>query len=515
MEIDYPEHYAGDINEAIEIAKHLQNSGKFDIFRGQFLNFPIRPTGLREGIDRKKAAQDLNHFHEWVRRTPELASLHDAPDAVLAVAQHYGMPTPLLDFTTDPNIAGHFASLGKLTDDIPVSQRVGTIICANRQRLADSWRDINERAKSKEPYMDLVRVVELDVRNLWRLQAQRGLFLKIHVDPNLLEMFSHLLHIYFPQSNKQSTIEDRQVYPPNRSHLETLLDQYFLIRSYPERRQKMNEVFGHEMVIAEDRVRASQKKQFKTGDFPPIHPSWNMLAISGWLEEPDDQFLGEGNLKQVTIVVDLAQTAAETFGAVWKKLMLETDLVSLRSAQNVDWRIETIAGEEIYVDGEGSPTIEPVNSEFDDEENDSVAGIVAIIFDGMRLKPYSSNHISTAIAAYLGMLVESADGLLEDIADIEMIGGWTRGRCFCNSTDLLHAMRCDLLEYVKNDVHAQIEQQGWRGSLGLCVDPQRLFVFDEFINLFAEQLIPTQALLRVEKDVFVLNPARVEQIGES
>jgi FRG domain/Phage integrase, N-terminal SAM-like domain len=139
--------------------------------------------------------QRLSHFYGWVRQTPELASLRNNLDFFHAVAQHYGLPTTLLDFTFDPEVAGFFASHGARAAPLPGALRFSCIICANSERLTRSWEDINQRHREGT---GLVRMVTVDVRNLWRLQAQKGLFLDIHVDANLLEMFSLFLHIEFP-----------------------------------------------------------------------------------------------------------------------------------------------------------------------------------------------------------------------------------------------------------------------------------------------------------------------------
>jgi FRG domain len=141
--------------------------------------------------------QRLSHFYGWVRQTPELASLHNNLDFFHAVAQHYRLPTTLLDFTFDPEVAGFFASHGARAAPLPGALRFSCIICANSERLTRSREDINQRHRDREG-TELVRLVTVDVRNLWRLQAQKGLFLDIHVDANLLEMFSLLLHIEFP-----------------------------------------------------------------------------------------------------------------------------------------------------------------------------------------------------------------------------------------------------------------------------------------------------------------------------
>src|SRR6516162_9251618 len=122
VKYNYPEHYCKTATSAIKLAEELKARGEYDIFRGQRHTFDIRPSISREGVDREAASRRLNEFADWVHRTPDLSSLHGNLDAILAVAQHYGIQTPLLDFSYSPQVAGFFATDGGLDGD------VGTII---------------------------------------------------------------------------------------------------------------------------------------------------------------------------------------------------------------------------------------------------------------------------------------------------------------------------------------------------------------------------------------------------
>lgn len=81
---------------------------------------------------------------------------------MLATAQHHGLAaTTFIDFSYEPEIAGWFASQGR------VDGKQGTIFmvdrCAEEILAAFGASD------------GLFRFLEPDVPNLWRLQAQRGL----------------------------------------------------------------------------------------------------------------------------------------------------------------------------------------------------------------------------------------------------------------------------------------------------------------------------------------------------
>lgn len=51
-------------------------------------------------------------FLHWVRTTNGLQALASNLDMTIAVAQHYGIATHFIDFTTEPYVAGYFASEG-------------------------------------------------------------------------------------------------------------------------------------------------------------------------------------------------------------------------------------------------------------------------------------------------------------------------------------------------------------------------------------------------------------------
>ena len=297
MEYNYPEHHVDSVFSAIELAEQLKNSGEYDLFRGQRRNYEIRPSVHRPGTDIEKAQDALNTFYQWVHETPDLSSLHGDEKAILAVAQHYGIQTPLLDFSRSPKIAGFFACDGAKQGD------TGTIICLNKRKFKESWEDLNGRYYKDEGRL-LTELISIDVRNLWRLQAQEGEFLKCHVDPNLLEMFSYFLHIYFPQQEEIEIIENTKIYPTQKSHLEVLLDQYFLIDSYPDRFRQLEEMYGHVIYSSvEDDIRLDIATYFENGEVPNNHSSWESESAKRWLCEPDEHYIEHEFVRAVKLII--------------------------------------------------------------------------------------------------------------------------------------------------------------------------------------------------------------------
>jgi hypothetical protein len=143
------------VEEAIVLANRLKAEGTYDWFRGQTKEWPPHTTALRLKISRNTNALDRNKerismFCKWLEVLEELryllnpASVH----ALFAILQHYGFATSYLDFTTDPAVAGFFAS------DLPQSgsTETGCIYCLKRSDLIDVWdtvRQVSARAKAE------------------------------------------------------------------------------------------------------------------------------------------------------------------------------------------------------------------------------------------------------------------------------------------------------------------------------------------------------------------------------
>ena len=500
----YPVHRARNVFTAVALAEELRKAGEFDLFRGQVVNYPLRSTATRPGINPDEVLEKLNDFYSWVQQTPELSSLHKDPDLALAVAQHYGLPTPFMDFSLSPAVAGYFAShSNRSREDGPATS---CIVCANSKLLVNSWQDLNERHRSCEGF-DLVRLVKVDVKNLWRLQCQQGVFLDVRVDPTLLEMFSYFLHIEFPWSGDRRVGDDSKVYPVNKSHLEILLDQYFLIATYPQRQKQLDRMFDAKIEVYPEKFEG-ETSFFVENLLPPVHSSWENAAIGRWLEEPDERYT-ELPLPRTIIIETFAELPnREAFERISSFLATQLLDHQLRHSGSITWQVMNTVHSEIYIRDES------VDSE--EEVLLRVGQMVQLLFDGMRSKPYTDINICNAISLYVLLCSRGSwavmESIFEHIEGIEFAGGFTRGRGFADRKLIKSAIRDDILEFVKPEKLAEVEQYGF---MGVLVDPRRLFIFDKFCHLFAEQALPTAAKIMIEGKVLPFNPARIEAFGAS
>ena len=501
-EFDYPEHYTDDIWSAVALAEALREYGKYDLFRGQRSTFDITPSAHRPGVNHKEVEDSLNHFANWVQNVPDLVSLHGNSDAITAVAQHYGLKTPFLDVTYSPRIAGFFATDGGKSGD------TGTIICINREHFERSWENLNAKHFAAEGY-PLTEIVEIHVQNLWRLQAQQGAFIRCHVDSALLEMYSYMLHIYFPQVSGVAIKSTEEVYPVEKSHLEILLEQYFLISRYPDRERELEAIFGHIIRIPSNAIEIEAASLFRGNALPKTHSSWKSSFALSWLNEPDEKYERPDKHTLIPLILPTGQYLKEIEYEVERTV---SDTIANHRSDTrppMDWTIEFPDGSPVFVNGEGVTAVDDEWTEY------SMSEAINVIYAGMRNLPYTDCQVARAIVRYIMVQNYGPYEVLDDPVGVEFEGGSVRGRGFCSAARIRDALRGDFFQLVKPEKLNRNGTLAVRELLLAARFVQTVYVFEEFVALFVEDLIATQASVAVERLVFGLNPMKITIMGES
>lgn len=139
-------------------------AGDSFVYRGQRNHrWHLLPSLAR---DSAKVEEDIAATVSWIKQQlSDVSSLHNfEPLELIAIAQHYGQRTCLLDYTWDPQVAAAFACLGYRSDS---SEGFGAIY------------DLSVReATLLAPRLDLAAggLIKVNLPQIPRIRRQRGLF---------------------------------------------------------------------------------------------------------------------------------------------------------------------------------------------------------------------------------------------------------------------------------------------------------------------------------------------------
>jgi hypothetical protein len=473
--------------EAVELAQELRRSGVSYWFRGQAHNSAVLPTLARlDDAARAKALERLDGFHGWVHDTPGLQAIAANDAFVTAVAQHYGIATTFLDFTTDPNVAGIFAR-PKPSD---IGKSVGCIVYFDTAE----FDEVIQCVPNGQSYAQ--RLV-LDVPNLWRLQAQSGVFVFLPTI-NFKAIFN-FDRIEFPQNGPWAD-DEIEIYPKNKSDLEKLLDQYFFLEGMGGRESaKKLETF----------TRINYLVETPSNDVP-ILASWIAASDTRWIEGafPPENLL---ELDRRSFAVDApSHTGIREFRDALLAA-LQAFLRTQRDVRSCLLDFTNLKSPEACRIYERMTVMGAIQFNID---NVPVSAGLTRIWDGMRRLPWSDLEISSALANYAAIrcFQDQHDVLFGPCIDVEYTtfdGSYSRS--FVSTDSLRRELRADMPDYIDTK------------SLGLTDapenifwhvrDPKRLFEFQSFRKLLADEIIPFEEYIRSTSYPRFYSPARIEKLG--
>lgn len=490
-----------NVEEAIQLAESLKQQGEYNWFRGQeraeWLPSSSLERRLKAGSNIEELDEEVSRFLDWARNVPELAYLENPSNehALYAILQHYGYPTSYIDFTTEPSVAGFFAS--DTTQQLEEGT-ISSIFCLNTKDLVDFYVDhknfIGEKMK--------VEPVTVDVSNLWRLQAQHGHFLNTnHPWYAIYDMD----RIEFPWTGPTAYPQRDQIYPPQKSHLEQLLDEFQSLeqrrRGQKNMRLLMDEL--REKGVKIEHIPYSNPLRYEESVFsaePALLNCWKKEVLSDWFVEKQEQFYQvNGKLKDISIrsVSGAPAPHIQIKVAFSSALSREPNLRSYA----VNWKISGLEGQldvERYLNA------------------------IQSAWNGMRNLPYENNDIATAMQVITQLfLIGNCDSILGRIMN-DAFSKWlpdayeiefgndlldTVSRAYCSS-DLL--VECLDSEWKKSCKDQEMVASAY-GSLYACSKPHYMFDFEKFARLFASQIIPAQ--LAIGRPLVLFNPAKLDFFG--
>jgi hypothetical protein len=484
---------ARNIEEAVELAENLKSSGSHNWFRGQTRNWPVTSSLVRLGQSLEQTVlEKIGRFEYWVKNTPGLEHLASNPDAAIAVAQHYGLPTNFVDFTTEPRIAGFFAS--NMQDS---SDELGCIICVNTEDVKDFWNGMPEEYPPPE-------FLELNVPDLWRLEAQHGCFMFCPYEN--FEWIYDFDRILFPNTKPLSGIGLDEIYPRRKSHLEILLDQYFMNERMIESERTMDRSNVNTVFLKAPEGRCDLDV------FPqglPEHPSWSDATLKPWLNFAGESFFVTRTALQFELFVDVEKSLSYIASSTQSQIF--HDLMGISGVRNklIGWQIRLSDNE----------TLPPSFSLYVTER-------LARLWDGLRRLPHSDEDISTGLATCIAFGVAlrgdfgkqdkqhwdiAAKACLNEAIELEFgatDGSYSRG--YASPSKLLSAVRSDIESFISPKWRSQVMKSIFP-ILQTSSDPRRTFDFEILAPIFAREIAPFQVLAR--SDAIFYSPARLDGLG--
>ncbi len=506
--LDDVELYASDVYEAIQIAELLKEKKSYNLFRGQTKAWPLIPSISRPNIDQEEEIKRLNKFANWVDSVKELQSVNGNYDKITAIAQHYGIGTTFIDFTHNPKVAGFFATHNILKNE--KSEDTGVIICLNQSVFEKSWKDINVRFKHDKG-VDLTRIIELDVNNLWRLQTQEGVFLETRAAPDLLEMFSFFKYIHFTHTDKEfGLIDEHYIYPKNKSHLEILIDEFFENDSREKGMRHLEDVLGMKRMTFGQGFRGDESV-FIENKFPEAHESWSPENLKNWEFEPSEKIDDTNHKINFSFQLGISLTASKQKEHLYKELhKIETLSTNIRSYP-INWEIKDEDGNILTMNDEDKELL-------DDETSPQIESseIVNLLWNGLRRLPYSNEQIFDCISNFLIASIyrpNGSDVFLGRQTGVEFSTNIAINRASVSDELLFASVRDNFWELIKEEKKEEILKDGYE-LLSILIDPKRLFDFNKFANLFVRNVIPLQPLFS-SYDKIIFSAARISTFGLS
>ena len=367
-----------------------------------------------------------------------------------AIAQHYGVATPLLDLTRNPEVAIFFAQEGASDEAV--------IYCFPRAEIQGVAN---------------LTLVEIDVANLWRLEAQEGIFLRYAGPRALKKVEQHISKIYFPPSKNSARIHGK-VYPARKSGLEVAIDEWLYRNTIETTMNELSQDIAHVAKIA----RHSYPGLFRWRQPPDVEAGWR--AAEAWvMPQVESVEAATGKLQATIRYVDFVspQAAIESVRVQIAEPIRQAHTAGLF----LEFKIE--------VDGLSVKT------------KRAISRLLHRAWDGLRSFPYLISEITQSLCLSASLvIVRSLSGARQrdwgkllwgetQLVELAPFGGHiSAGEV--SKVDLLTAINTGQFEHMVGYFRDRFSARPFEAFLYLT-DHLLLLRFEQFRKLFCEQYIPT------------------------
>lgn len=462
-----------NLDEAIIIAEEYKRTGKYDWFRGQSGIWPLVSSRNRLtdiGID--EAEERLSSLLGWSIEN----KISDNIDYVESIAQHYKIPTLLIDFTTDPKVAGFFASDKSGYEPNEYS----CIYCLNTENFNKKLNSYKKYLKL--PENQLPRLLDVDIDNLWRLEAQNGEFM---YQPSINLDSLHSLHriVFKIRKNDVKYFDKAYIYPESKSALEERLDSFFLMEQNNTNAQNTNN-FIQELekngmtVLKFEAGNELYIKEFIKNEEKLLNYKWSNENLKLWENKNLEKYKDIYTTEKIQFEIKSFKNTEQNKEIVFKQ-------ISKLLTSNVGIRRKAIK-------------ISVIDNEENTELIQKFEKYSKLIWHGMRKLPYENVEIAKVMSDLIQMIDISIEGYEHYDKDFIKIGFsdviGSGNVAFVNKNLLFEAMRDDLNDFIiekTTDVRTIIYH---------IRSPQLLYKFEKLKRLFVESIIISQVLFGSKVD---------------
>lgn len=478
-----------NLEEALLLAQKLKKKGKYNLFRGQAQNLRVTPTLSR--ISNKSYTQlkeKLERLYYFFSTHSSLKKFKTDIDWFYAVAQHYGIPTNYIDFTSDIEVAAYFATNSK-------SNIVGTdcsIICLNEgdfKSFIEFTNVLYSKDKVIPPY-----IARVDVDNLWRLQAQKGCFLFTPYDD--IEYYYDFDKILFPFEKPFENLSKSEIYPERKSELEILIDQYFNTEEKINGEKRLH-LFAKQFNIPIKTLPPMESEKLLIQN--KAHSSWKSKFFKQWIYQIKDEWQSPTLSIKAVIKINSNISTQDLFHHILKKLN------SFFLSQNIK------RSNALHFEIVSKPQI---NKKLKNIINRNMTRI----WDGTRNLPFTDLEILEIIAKYVCLELKESKDNVENSQDgekmilIEMNSDYgSRTRCYASPSKLVSAFRKDLGKVLVNRFMPtdQVEILLHINIANL------LFDFKKLLQAFKNEIIAYQVFhnSEYENPVIFYTPSQINVLG--
>lgn len=331
-----------------------------------------------------------------------------------------------------------------------------------------------------------VRFLTTDVSNLWRLQAQNGVFLDAQLPIEQLYPFDRII---FPQTNLPLPFEERLIYPDRQSHLE---QQIAIYRKIVERQEGLRRLWEPEdgkpgplHVVWEGSPLSAEALELHQGAFDPI-----------WTDGPNEQ---------------------------WSKIV---------GASAAD--VPTLALDAIIADVSGLTRViatrrhalDLLRLEVDEStKNGSLQGALDVFSTGCRPYPYESAQIAAGLVEVVRLcrgigdfpldrgldVGRMAKLILEDVIEIEFAtdgGACSRAHVAAKNLWVTLTPQARMRLNIETAPNAHVLMNALdtaQGAVRALYDPKKL------IDLFVRHILPWQ--VAAQRGLILFSPTHISTLG--